>query len=242
MSERDFKGVWIPKEVWLDDNLTMLDKGILVEIDSLDMGEDGCWASNEYLAKFCQCSIPKVATSISKLVDLGYIRRESFDGRKRKLKSCLSFSTSQPYKNYKADLQKVDAINIKNNTKNKSISHKRADTEIPVGFTEFYNLYPKKVSKATAVKAWKKLNPDQALLNTILNDIRRRLEGVWKGKELQYIPNPSTYINQRRWEDEIATGNVEEEPVSVAFKDLPREEQQRLEEKFADEYWAARGK
>lgn len=154
--------------------------------------------------------------------------------------------------NQQMDLSKIGNGNIENrkpipdiNTDKKqdiSISRKRADKDIPAGFTEFYNHYPKKVSKATAVKAWKKLNPDQALLNTILNDIRRRLEGVWKGKELQYIPNPSTYINQRRWEDEIATGNVEEEPVSVAFKDLPREEQQRLEEKFADEYWAARGK
>ena len=38
-AERDFKGVWIPKEVWLDERLSMLDKGIFAEIDSLDKGE-----------------------------------------------------------------------------------------------------------------------------------------------------------------------------------------------------------
>ena len=33
---RDFKGVWIPKDIWLNENLTMLEKVILIEIDSLD--------------------------------------------------------------------------------------------------------------------------------------------------------------------------------------------------------------
>lgn len=40
---RDFKGVWIPKEVWLDTRLNALDKVILTEIDSLDNGERGCY-------------------------------------------------------------------------------------------------------------------------------------------------------------------------------------------------------
>jgi hypothetical protein len=42
---RDFKGVWIPKDVWLDHNLTWMEKLLLVEIDSLD-AEKGCFASN----------------------------------------------------------------------------------------------------------------------------------------------------------------------------------------------------
>mgnify|MGYP003553470699 FL=1 len=62
---RDFKGVWIPKEVWLDTRLNALDKVILMEIDSLDQGEKGCYASNEHLATFCQCSKTKVSTAIS---------------------------------------------------------------------------------------------------------------------------------------------------------------------------------
>ena len=49
--KRDFKGVWFPAEVWLDERLTALDKFILMEIDSLD-NDDGCYASNEHLAKF----------------------------------------------------------------------------------------------------------------------------------------------------------------------------------------------
>lgn len=85
---RDFKGVWIPKEIWFDKRMTMLDKGILMEIDSLD-NKDGCKASNEYLADFCGCSDSNVSKTITLLKNLGYIYQESFDGRTRVLRSNL---------------------------------------------------------------------------------------------------------------------------------------------------------
>lgn len=236
MADRDFKGVWIPKEVWLDERLTMLEKGILVEIDSLDRDEDGCWASNEHLANFCQCSVTKVATAVTKLVSLGYLRRESFDGRRRKLKSSLSFFKRQTFKDLKSDFKKVKESNTNKEYK-KSITRKSAEGEIPDGFTDFWNCYPRKVSKTMALKAWKKLAPGADLLHSILADVNRRLEGEWKEKDMQYIPHPSTYLNQRRWEDETSTGKVEEQ-YTPSFKDLSREERERLEQKFADEYWA----
>ena len=88
--ERDFKGVWIPKVVGLDTRLNALEKVILTEIDSLDQGERGCWASNKHIAEFCQCSETKVSTAISKLIKLGYLYVKNFDGRQRELKSSLS--------------------------------------------------------------------------------------------------------------------------------------------------------
>lgn len=117
---RDFKGVWIPKEVWLDERLSMLDKGILAEIDSLDNGESGCFASNEHLAEFCQCSLTKVSTSISKLIELGYVTVASFDGRKRFLKSSLSKNERQTFKNCKADFQILKDSNTYRNPLNKT--------------------------------------------------------------------------------------------------------------------------
>ena len=84
--ERAFKGIWIDAEIWLDKDLTIFDKVIFAEIDSLS-GEMGCIASNEYLAEFCQCSERKVRDSISKLIKRGMIAMVGFDGRKRTLKS-----------------------------------------------------------------------------------------------------------------------------------------------------------
>lgn len=229
MAERDFKGVWIPKEVWLDERLNALEKVILAEIDSLDMGDDGCWASNEYLAKFCQCSGWKVSTSVSKLTDLGYITSVSFDGRTRKLKSCLAFSQRLPCEKPKADLGKSQAINTKNNIENnKSLSRKSAESESPL-FTAFWEVYPKRVSKQTAWKAWQKLGkvPDK-LFDTIIADVKRRVDGEWKGKDIQYIPYPSTYLNQRRWEDEQPSANAtdqSQQPTAKQWEQMSREEQ-----------------
>ena len=118
--KREFKGVWFPAEVWLDERLTALEKIILIEIDSLD-GEDGCYASNEYLAKFCQCSQSKVSNAISKLKGLGYISVKSFDGRKRILESCLAVSIGQTTKKEKsADQILEERILEKTSTKSPS--------------------------------------------------------------------------------------------------------------------------
>lgn len=119
---RDFKGVWIPKKVWLDTRLNALDKVILMKIDSLDQGEKGCYASNEHLANFCQCSKTKVSTAISKLIECGYVYIQNFDGRKRELKSRLSNFERQNIKNCNAEYHNLKEsntdINTDNNTNN----------------------------------------------------------------------------------------------------------------------------
>ena len=69
---RDFKGVWIPKEVWLDEKLSWMEKLFLVEIDSLD-AEKGCFASNSYFGVFFQLSNSRVSEIISQLVEKGYV-------------------------------------------------------------------------------------------------------------------------------------------------------------------------
>ena len=63
---RDFKGIWIPKELWLNTELTMQEKIFLVEIDSLD-NEEGCFASNAYFAEFFQLSKSRVSQIIKSL-------------------------------------------------------------------------------------------------------------------------------------------------------------------------------
>lgn len=98
LENRDFKGVWIPKDIWIDGNLSMLEKCIYVEIDSLDQGE-GCFATNAYLAEFCQCSERKISDAIAKLENYGLITTE-YVGRQRLVHS-------QGSKNCEAASQKL---------------------------------------------------------------------------------------------------------------------------------------
>lgn len=72
---RDFKGVWIPKNIWLNKELSVTDKVLLAEIDSLD-NENHCTASNEYFADFFGVSVATITRSIKKLREMGYIEAE----------------------------------------------------------------------------------------------------------------------------------------------------------------------
>ena len=91
---RDFKGIWIPKEIYLDDNLNWTEKILLIEIDSLD-NEEGCYASNEYFADFLGKSKRHIRRSLKTLKENCYIRQENFDGRKRILRSNLKYVLSE---------------------------------------------------------------------------------------------------------------------------------------------------
>lgn len=136
-NERQFKGIWIDKEVWFDTRLNALEKVILMEIDSLDNEESGCYASNKYLAEFCQCSETKISTAISKLIDLGYLYVKSFDGRIRILKSRLLKNERQALKDLKTDIKKVKDNNINTINKNNNINNiKESVKEI----FDFWNL------------------------------------------------------------------------------------------------------
>lgn len=75
IKNRDFKGVWIPKEIWLDNNLTWLEKLLLTEIESLH-GANGCFASNAYLAQFFNLSKTRISQVLTVLKNKEYITIE----------------------------------------------------------------------------------------------------------------------------------------------------------------------
>jgi hypothetical protein len=71
-------------------------------------------------------------------------------------------------------------------------------------FGEFWACYPKKVAKTKALKAWRALNPDADLVTTILAAVERHTKTPkWIKDGGEFIPFPATWLNQRRWEDEI---------------------------------------
>lgn len=72
---RDFKGIWIPKHIWLADDLGWSEKLLLVEIDSLDQ-DNGCFASNEHFAQFFGLSKDRISKMITALKRKGYITVE----------------------------------------------------------------------------------------------------------------------------------------------------------------------
>ena len=98
---RQFLGIWIPREIYLNKKLSWTDKILLIEIESLD-NERGCFASNDYFAEFLGVTKTTISTSVSKLKKLGYIEQVSFDGRTRILKADFKKMDMQSLKKLKS--------------------------------------------------------------------------------------------------------------------------------------------
>ena len=74
-------------------------------------------------------------------------------------------------------------------------------------FDMFWNAYPKKVDKQGTKKAFKKVDVPITTILAALENHKRSAQ--WNKDGGQYIPNPTTWINQRRWESELAAKKQE---------------------------------
>ena len=114
--KREFKGIWIPREVWLNRELSYFEKILLAEIDSLD-GDNHCYASNAYFCEFFNCKERVIREAISRLKKLGYVKQVSFDGRTRFLTTKTiqeKFKGSAPPKSklHRKNLRGLTDVNV----------------------------------------------------------------------------------------------------------------------------------
>lgn len=97
-------------------------------------------------------------------------------------------------------------------------------------FDVFWEAYPKHKGKEEAKKAFAKISLSDDLFRVMLSAIEasKNTEG-WKKDGGQYIPYPSTWLNQKRWEDEFSVNlqtapqMTEEQKAELAKK---REEEE----------------
>ncbi|MFV3284359.1 helix-turn-helix domain-containing protein [Pseudomonas sp. NY15356] len=126
---RQFKGVWIPAEVWLDHSLSITEKVMMVEIGSLQDPVRGCYASNSHFARFFGLSSSRVSEIISALSAKGLLRVELIrDGRQvveRRVRLTNLFGKSNTYSENTATLfgkggepysEKAEESNTKSNS------------------------------------------------------------------------------------------------------------------------------
>lgn len=99
-----------------------------------------------------------------------------------------------------------NAINNNNNNDNK----KNNDNL----FERFWSVYPRHVAKQNARKEFDKANVDETLLQTMLTAIEKsKRSEQWTKDNGQYIPHPSTWIHQKRWEDDLPVAKVKVLPA-----------------------------
>lgn len=112
------------------------------------------------------------------------------------------------------------------NTNNNDNNDNNVNNEY-IAFEDFWNHWPKKTDKKNAEKAWSKLKVTDELYQKIVN----HCSAAYLSTEKKFIPNPSTYLNQERWNDEII--NQPSQPVQT--KGYQNDNARQFNELFAPE-------
>ncbi len=75
------------------------------------------------------------------------------------------------------------------------------------GFQEFWEAFPKKVARAAALRAWKKLSPSRVLQEQMIRALElHKASDQWRKDNGAFIPHAATWINGGRWEDQQTWG------------------------------------
>jgi G3E family GTPase len=120
-----------------------------------------------------------------------------------------STNDQQQYKNDKNDKNVKNVISYSSTAPQNELSK----------FEIFYSSYPKKKKRVEAEKAFAKLNPDDVLFQTILTALENQKQSEdWKKENGRYIPLPSSWLNGRRWEDEVP--NIPKAKDNIAAYDI----------------------
>jgi phage replication O-like protein O len=86
-------------------------------------------------------------------------------------------------------------------------------------FDAWYAVYPKHVGREPALKAWSQINPDRALVETIMT-ATARYANAKDGIEQRFILDPATWLNQKRWNDELPAVGTNGYAKPAEVKDL----------------------
>jgi len=194
-------------DVRYDKTLKPLARLLYAEITALCNKEGYCWAGNQYFADLYEVDKNTVSGWIGQLKTRGYItvQLEYKEGTKQILNRYIRINGEGIHKIIDTSLQKdsypINEIIEVNKTINKTINNTVNNKDY---FSQFWDFYPRKAGKEAARKAWNKLQPNEELMTLIANNIQERIDkGEWRKDNKSYILHASTFLNQKRWEDEV---------------------------------------
>ena len=83
-------------------------------------------------------------------------------------------------------------------------------------FAAFWTAYPRKTAKPAASTAFARIDPDDATFAAMLAALdRQRRSADWCKDGGRFIPHPATWLNQRRWEDQLPEVSKPQTPERV---------------------------
>jgi hypothetical protein len=194
----------IPNDWVRDDRLSLEARGLLAQIMSHKPGWN---LSIKSLAARNNVGRDKMKRIIDELLKLGYLERSESQGHdNRGHLAGYNYTTKdpqgvtqEPYKAepYKAEPSKADRPPKKTITKEEN--KPKETINIETAFSDFWELYPKKVDKRLALRSFEKALK-RASLDVILNGAKQYRDDP--GREDRYTKNPSTWLNADAWDNE----------------------------------------
>ncbi len=158
--------------------------------------------SLESLKELCgrDVSIQNIRTALNKLQKWQFLTNEST--KTGRLITIMNWGT------YQGDQQSNQQSNQQRTNKElttiKKGKNEKKGTQYPSEFERFWSAYPKKVGKGGAYKAWQKMKGTRPTIEDIERILEQQRNSVeWTKEGGQYIPNPQTWLNQARWEDQL---------------------------------------
>ena len=174
-------------------------------------GETGkCFPSLNRLALLAEMDKSTVVRHIDTLENLGLVdrvRSNRDDGGFSsthyvlKIGTPLSQNTTSPCSKTTPPLVAKCNTNLGSNNLGNNNNKSSSDDEVDYYFDQLWSLYPRKVGKGQARKAFKAASKKKDFYDLLpkLMDYVQTLEG----KDKQFIPHLATWLNGERWEDEV---------------------------------------
>jgi DNA-binding transcriptional ArsR family regulator len=185
-----------------------------------------CFPSINHLASVCEMSRRSVEGHLSILEELGLIKRfNQFRDRGGKTSNSYVLElmgTSEHNSSTESDTQNLRMVCEKsahghtqdlrmnnlgrNNLGNEPCILFGSIEELEVDFEKFWAAYPRKVGKAQCRKVYVR-----SLAKIKADELLEKVDAFaasCQGKEVKFIPHPSTWLNQERWNDTLSTQTI----------------------------------
>lgn len=205
----------VMSEVWRTKLPTSEKMVLLVIADHASDDGDNAWPSQATIAERASCTIRTVQRCVNNLVRDGYVRMEKGAGGSATCRddrrphryainlAKLRGDNLSTRKALRGDIEVSNGATLTTDTGRhlRPMNHpSKPSLETPMKFEEFWNAYPKKVGKKSALKAWTQAIKDAKPETIITGAIAYAKDPTRKEP---YTAHPATWLNAGRWMDDM---------------------------------------